>query len=149
MKDYGELALGRSIQKILSVKCKKPNKSKINVVKNGITDIYELCISIYFNNSDLELTYTLASHILENDKYKTSYDWMFNLILHKEINKEEYNLIKKHGLEVHKYLQKNNIIPTDFYVDTTNTNINFDKERLTRSRMLKYFVPFINKLKKK
>lgn len=149
MKDYGELALGRTIQKILSVKCKKPNKSKINVVKNGITDIYELCISIYFNNSDLELTYTLASHILENDKYKTSYDWMFNLILHKEINKEEYNLIKKHGLEVYKYLQKNNIIPTDFYVDTTNTNINFDKERLTRSRMLKYFVPFINKLKKK
>lgn len=149
MKDYGELALGRSIQKILSVKCKKPNKSKINVIKNGFNDIYELCISIYFNNSDLELTYTIASHIVKDNEYKFSYDWVFNLIKHKEVDEKDYNVIKKHGLEVYRYLKSNNIIPTDFYIDANNTTMNFNKERSNMGRMLKYFLPFLNKSKKK
>ena len=56
MKDYGELTLGRVLQKILSVKCNKMNKSKINIIQNGFdTDIYELAISIYFDNSDIEV----------------------------------------------------------------------------------------------
>ena len=76
MKDYGELTLGRVLQKILSVKCNKMNKSKINIIQNGFdTDIYELAISVYFDNSDIEVEYRMLSHVLNRDKYELDYTW--------------------------------------------------------------------------
>ena len=97
MKDYGELTLGRVLQKILSVKCNKMNKSKINIIQNGFdTDIYELAISIYFDNSDIEVEYRMLSHVLNRDKYELDYTWSMNVIKHSEnIDNESLYIIEK------------------------------------------------------
>jgi hypothetical protein len=118
MKDYGELTLGRVLQKILSVKCNKMNKSKINIIQNGFdTDIYELAISIYFDNSDIEVEYRIVSHILNRDKYELDYTWHLDIIKHVDnVNIDSFNIIEQNAISVYKYLNKYKLTPVDFYI---------------------------------
>mgnify|MGYP003586853323 CR=1 FL=1 len=162
MKDYGELTLGRVLQKILSVKCNKMNKSKINIIQNGFdTDIYELAISIYFDNSDIEVEYRIVSHILNRDKYELDYTWSMNVIKHSEnIDNESLYIIEKNASRVHKYLTKYKLTPIDFYIgeydkeitydmsgdhEVVNTLenivVNYNREKSIKNKMLRHFLP--------
>ena len=163
MKDYGELTLGRVLQKILSVKCNKTNKSKINIIQNGFdTDIYELAISIYFDNSDIEVEYRIVSHILNRDNYELDYTWSMSVIKHSEnIDNESLFIIEKNASRVHKYLTKYKLTPIDFYIgeydkeiryDKSDENsdvisaienivVNYNREKSIKNRMLRHFLP--------
>ena len=163
MKDYGELALGRVLQKILSVKCNKMNKSKINIIQNGFdTDIYELAISIYFDNSDIEVEYRMLSHVLNRDKYELDYTWRLDIIKHVDnVNIDSFNIIEQNAISVYKYLNKYKLTPIDFYIgeydkeiryDKSDENsdvisaienivVNYNREKSIKNRMLRHFLP--------
>ena len=128
MKDYGELTLGRVLQKILSVKCNKMNKSKINIIQNGFdTDIYELAISIYFDNSDIEVEYRMLSHVLNRDKYELDYTWHLDIIKHVDnVNIDSFNIIEQNAISVYKYLNKYKLTPIDFYIGEYDKEITYD-----------------------
>ena len=163
MKDYGELTLGRVLQKILSVKCNKMNKSKINIIQNGFdTDIYELAISIYFDNSDIEVEYRMLSHVLNRDKYELDYTWNLDIIKHVDnVNIDSFNIIEQNAISVYKYLNKYKLTPIDFYIgeydkeiryDKSDENsdvisaienivVNYNREKSIKNRMLRHFLP--------
>ena len=163
MKDYGELTLGRVLQKILSVKCNKMNKSKINIIQNGFdTDIYELAISIYFDNSDIEVEYRMLSHVLNRDKYELDYTWRLDIIKHVDnVNIDSFNIIEQNAISVYKYLNKYKLTPIDFYIgeydkeiryDKSDENsdvisaienivVNYNREKSIKNRMLRHFLP--------
>ncbi len=162
MKDYGELTLGRVLQKILSVKCNKMNKSKINIIQNGFdTDIYELAISIYFDNSDIEVEYRMLSHVLNRDKYELDYTWHLDIIKHVDnVNIDSFNIIEQNAISVYKYLNKYKLTPIDFYIGEYDKEITYDmsgdhevvntlenivvdynREKSIKNKMLRHFLP--------
>ena len=139
------------------------NKSKINIIQNGFdTDIYELAISIYFDNSDIEVEYRMLSHVLTRDKYELDYTWHLDIIKHVDnVNIDSFNIIEQNAISVYKYLNKYKLTPIDFYIgeydkeiryDKSDENsdvisaienivVNYNREKSIKNRMLRHFLP--------
>ena len=118
MIDYGEIALGKAIQKILSVKCNMRNKSRIDIKEDGYhTNRYSLEITIFFTEKNINSTFTY-----------TSDDSVWNVYVTESDFESEWTNISRHSSLIIDYLNGYSLAPIDFY--TGDNEITYPKNNL-------------------